>query len=292
MPSLCSPLANALQKSPESNTNPNVIEQSYGEPTGGSVAIKNTTGVHRLLQWPIIQDLLKTQSVNENYVMEMEEKKGLLRLYERGQGQSATGFNSESMKMDWQTMTRLLTSYLKNIHSLHPFLNKLQLIHMFERVGSQLNPNRAFHKATKRKHWSDAGAVSPNGSATSNALHNAREEPTGLHISSAIVLLVMALGRICEHKDHLPGPIGDTQNVSLGVNSSHPNDLTKSSPTAFLSSASTPIANVLSIDTKVSGQSVERAPGLAYFAGATNLLGNLHGENNLSYVQASLLASL
>lgn len=29
-----------LQKSPESNANPNVWEQSYGEPTDGSVAIR------------------------------------------------------------------------------------------------------------------------------------------------------------------------------------------------------------------------------------------------------------
>ena len=282
MPILRGPLANALQKSSESKTDPNVIEQSYREPTGGLVAINNTTGVHRLLQWPIIQDLLKTHSVNENYVMEMEEKEGLLRLYERGQGPSATGFNSGSMKMDWQTMTRLLTSYLKNIHSLHPFLNKLQLMHMFERVGGQYNPNGAF----------DAGAVSPNGSAASNAPRNAGDKPISLRISSAIVLLVMALGRICEHKDHLPGPIGDTQNVLLGVNSLHPNNLTKSSPTAFSSSAISPIAKALPVDTEVSGQRVERTPGLAYFAGATNLLGNLQGENNLSYLQASLLASL
>lgn len=95
------PLANALQKSSESKTNPNFIEQSYRELTSGLVAINNTTGVHRLLQWPIIQDLLKTHSVNENYMMEMEEKEGLLRLYERGKGPSATGFNSGSMKMDW-----------------------------------------------------------------------------------------------------------------------------------------------------------------------------------------------
>ena len=42
-------LAFVLQKSPESNANPNVMEQSYGEPNGGSVAIYHTTGDHRLL---------------------------------------------------------------------------------------------------------------------------------------------------------------------------------------------------------------------------------------------------
>lgn len=51
--------------------------------------------------------------------------------------------------MVWQTITCLLMSYLKNIHSLHLFLNKLQLIHIFKRVGGQYNLNGAFHKATK-----------------------------------------------------------------------------------------------------------------------------------------------
>lgn len=152
-------------------------------------------------------------------------------------------------------MTRLLTSYLKNIHSSHPFLNKLQLMHIFERVGGQYNPNGVF----------DADAISPNGSAASNAPRNTGDKPISLHISSTIVLLVMALGRIWEHKDHLPGPIGDTQNVLLGVNLLHPNNLTKASPTAFLSSASSPIAKALPIDTEVSGQRVKRTPGLAYF---------------------------
>lgn len=47
---ICGPLANALQKSLKSKTNPNFIEQSYRELTGGLVAINNITGVHKLLQ--------------------------------------------------------------------------------------------------------------------------------------------------------------------------------------------------------------------------------------------------
>lgn len=38
-----------LQKFPESDDNPKFMERSYGEPTGGLVAINHTTGGHRLL---------------------------------------------------------------------------------------------------------------------------------------------------------------------------------------------------------------------------------------------------
>lgn len=123
--SICDPLANTLQKFSEFKTNPNFIEQSYKEFTSGLVAINNTIDVHRLLQYPIIQDLLKMYLVNQNYVIELEEKERLLQLHERSQDPSTIGFNSKSMKINWQTMTRFFTSYLKNIYSLHPFLNKL-----------------------------------------------------------------------------------------------------------------------------------------------------------------------
>lgn len=46
MPSFCNPLVNALQKSPESNANLNVIEQNYGEPIVGLMAINNITGIY------------------------------------------------------------------------------------------------------------------------------------------------------------------------------------------------------------------------------------------------------
>lgn len=116
-------------------------------------------------------------------------------------------------------------------------------MHMFEKVGSQYNPNGVFN----------ANTVSPNRSVASNAPCNTEDKPISLHISSAIILLVMALGKIWKYKDHFLGLIGDTQNVFLGVNSFQPNNLTKTSPNIFLSFAFLPIAKTLSIDTEVLG---------------------------------------
>lgn len=105
-------------------------------------------------------------------------------------------------------------------------------------------------------------------------------------------MLVLTLSKICKHKNHLLRSISDTQNILLGVNLLYPNNLTEFSPTAFLSSISLLITNILSIDIKVLEQGVKRIPELAYFAEAINLLDNPHRKNNIFYIQASLLARL
>lgn len=76
----------------------------------------------------------------------------------------------------------------------------------------------------------------------------------------------MALGKIWKYKNHLLESIGDIQNVFLGVNLLYHNNLIKTFLIAFLFFASLPIANVLSIDSKVLGQRVQRISRLVYFA--------------------------
>lgn len=57
-------------------------------------------------------------------------------------------------------------------------------------------------------------------------------------------------------------------------------------------SASLLIAKAFLIDTKILRQKIEKTLKLAYFVKATNLLENLYRENNLFYIQASILVSL
>ena len=354
---------------------------SGGEGIYGSIAVDHTTGAHRLLRWPTIKALLKHRPVSEDYVLETEEKKGLLRLYGRGQGRdlfdggmggptspatSASSGRSDdtsrspaasppdvwgtvlypapvpdaklnqdhpgglnpdgTLKLDSTTMSRLFESYMSKLHILHPFLNKTRLARMFHRVSQQSNPpdlgqtrspflphavsswpETALNKPTKRKHTD-----SPN-DASSTASRNGKEQPLERRISTAIVLLVMALGKICEHKDPLPGPVPENpRDAALHTDSpfytDSPPGLTtvKPSPTPSTVSMASPIselrtnANSRRSSTDPQGyqpgyrpeRNVDVIPGLAYYARATEILGNLNGGQDLMHVQANLLASL
>jgi hypothetical protein len=356
------------------------------EASYGSIAVDHTTGAHNLVRWPSIKALLKNyRPVSEDYVMEMEEKKGLLRLYGRGQGRdtwdggtggpaspatSASSGRSEetarspaslsppdvwgtaltptiipdpksyqdhpgglnpdgTLKLDQKTMQRLLESYLNKLHILHPFLNKSRLLRMFQRVSQQANPGEtnvirsplvlygssswvgepALNKPTKRKHTESTPDTHTSAASRSSNTEQALER----RISTAIVLLVMALGKICEHKGPLPGPIKETEvlhTVQMEsprfYSDSPPNPMIKPSPTPSSVSLPSPAASEFrapmpsrrsSADPQAyfghrPEKNVDVIPGLAYFARATEILGTLIGGQDLMNVQACLLASL
>lgn len=363
----------------------------------GSIVVDHMVGAHRLLGWPTIKTLLKNlkKPISQDYVMEMEEKKGLLRLYGRGQGRdtydgaipgpaspatstpsirsddtsrspaSAStspdlwgttfgppdprlplqdhpgGLNVDgTLKLDLGTMERLRDSYLKSLHVLHPFLNKGRLTRMFARVhhytssadtGQMRSPyllhnasiwsETALNKATKRKHSTTMFAESPHDMSTSTSSRSSKDQPLERRISTAIVLLVMALGKICDHKAPLPGPVPDDprDTVSRGFQLRHEHSYSsespptvgivagiKPSPSTSSGGISSPMSDHRtapssrrsSIDQQnhalpyTPERNVDVIPGLAYFARATEILGNLNGGQDLMHVQAYLLASL
>lgn len=355
-------------------------------------AVEHTTAAHRLLCWPSIRAAFSksnTRILSDDYVMKLEEKKGLLRVYGRGEGQDAgdgghpsptgstasprsdegseilspppseglwgSGFvdppsardvgglgQDGKLEVDPPTLDKLLRLYLEHIHILHPFLDKNTLTKMVKRFSMDCNPGihskrtwfdgpksaastsfegpreLATHlpKSSKRKHsetqYQGAGTeiVSPTAPSTS-VPHFQRA------ISTAIVLLVMALGKICEWQDPLPGPVSDDGNkypiprVSsispLVPNSESSSPLSvRQSPSlstqaiSTTSAASTPGGLPLrdplfkppGEDATAGLRNVDVIPGLAYYAYATDILGNCHGGNDLSHVQANLLAAL
>ena len=367
-----------------------------------SVQNHHTTAAHRLLRWPSIKALLKGWPISDGYVMEMEERKGQLRIYGRGSGRdimdggqpgpaspstSSTSGRSDDMsrsptsppqglwgsgfgppshpearrlgyehpgglnldgtlKIDRLTMTRLLDSYLGNIHIMHPFLDKGRLVRMFDRFATRYNPSEpntlrspfvppggvlgsdlyrdpsvGFNRALKRKHSGGTASTDTNNGGSGH-IHTPASQGFERCISTAIVLLVMALGKICEHTDPLPGPLPDNPRDTLiiaprsyspspshvdspAVASVKPSPA--SSAASIPTSAPSPLSNLRhsttsrrsSIDDIVSPQAgylyeknADVIPGLAYFAHATDILGNLYGGNDLAHVQAHLLAGL
>lgn len=51
-----------------------------------SIPVEHTTAAHKLLMWPSIKSLLYPKEYDEDYVMKLEEGRGLIRVYGRGEG--------------------------------------------------------------------------------------------------------------------------------------------------------------------------------------------------------------
>ena len=257
---------------------------------------------------------------------------------------AVSGSNAEN-KLDIHpnTLKRLFNSYLETIHILHPFIEKSRLTRMIERFSLRYNKSEqtltrslfavpvtnialdalrdgsgGLYKTAKRKHSSSHYTTSAD--MNSGATRDGSEIRLEHSISTAIVLLVMALGRICEWKDDLPGPVGvqpDKQqespknlpqtNSPTGIHTvsqSPPTSLNQSPQSASYATTNPSIPSLLSgprpgtysprpsDDPSSLPRNVDVIPGLAYYAKATDILGNLHGLNDLAHVQAHLLAGL
>ena len=254
------------------------------------------------------------------------------------------GLNPDNtLKLEARTISRLLTSYLDNIHILHPFLDQRELtrtVEHFKRrhnphdtnpskvgytvpvnanLGTVREPHAILNRAQKRKH-SDGQFYGALGE--SNLTPSPMSPKVLLEKSpeTALTLLVMALGKICECRAPLPGPVPDNlkeasnhtthaYSPSGGQMDSPPPPYSqpmRHSPSASShSTASTSAPSPMSAS-RLAGSSprssvgelpsaarnVDVIPGLAYYAQATDILGNLTGFQELTYAQCCLLAGL
>lgn len=373
-----------------------------------SIPLEHTTAAHKLLRWPSIQQFVHPITKNEQYVMQGEERRGLLRVWGRGEGgdpveedplniyspgvrperddpfrgglaglvrapgpdvrrppvvEGIGGLNPDgSLKIDTSTMVRLMNSYNNHIHILHPFMDTERLTTMVCTFGDRYNTTKptqprspysvssplaagelrrdsiGLAKVGKRKRSSPLAPGSAS-SVWGTGLGGVRNPPDR-SIGSALVLLVAALGQICEHKEYLPGPVPDTVSdvesaTSAVSGAAPPPTATTTTTTTTTTTDSSPPMHVDSPPVSVkhspasshssgsnstgspqdaarmahAGRSSsleqwpgqDRAqlpinaaviPGLAYYAYATDILGNHLGGNELVHVQAGLLAGL
>ncbi|KAJ5365084.1 hypothetical protein N7517_007970 [Penicillium concentricum] len=166
---------------PTQASTPNVLDpgsqdvgtSKFGQPVGAmdpmleeqkeaegelSIPVEHTTAAHKLLMWPSIKRLLHPALYDEDYVMRLEEERGLISIY--GQGEiSFTADDSElpmgskdtrpggarpdgdgagpdadvdidefgHMKLDATTAKRYYDSYIAHMFKLHPFLMEGEL---------------------------------------------------------------------------------------------------------------------------------------------------------------------
>jgi hypothetical protein len=220
-----------------------------------SIPVEHTTAAHKLLMWPSIKRLLNAE-YDEDYVMRLEEQRGLISVYGQGEisytaddtllptpplpnddggyseklsnpdgtskilsSTSSTDADAEIdrfglLKLDGKTAHRYFQSYLNRMHKLHPFLWQQELEMKVDafircycpRTSSPSSEPNTLCRDKKRKR-SDEDLEGVRG--TSADLGSAPRPRVGRNIDNAIVLLIFALGAICEHKSPLPGPIMD-----------------------------------------------------------------------------------
>ena len=355
-----------MQQIPQNNNqsfNSNKVDEETGEvELKYSMPPKHTTAVHNLMEWPSVRALIpRTQSTT--YVMDLENSRGILRLYGCGEGEdkgdghegapspansssseggrrideesssatpagvwgngqlptqplSSEGYTAREhpgglspnggLMLDTSVVERLFRSYMDNIHILHPFLEPKvirSMIHTFKRKYSwDVKTPRPTIGAKRKREMADSPSSVEEFAATHQQVRpqTSQSPPSAViehSVANAIVLLVLALGKVCEHKEPIPGPANP---AAIPTSTPHWNDLpgklsasTPASPYGgpMEMNGVTP-AMMVSSPANPSGKNMDVIPGLAYFSKAADILGEFPGAADVSHIQANLLAGL
>lgn len=215
------------------------------------------------------------------------------------------------LMLDSQAVDTYFRSYMDNMHILHPFLEPKvlrQMIHTFKKKYSwDFGPKHAIvgskrkREATDSPTPTDAEDMGPHqnriaGRANNSAVNSANIEHS---VANAIVLLVIALGRVCAYRQPLPGPASTSAMHTSTPHSMHwtMSDLPfpKSAPTSPFSNQLHLNGNntmAVSSPSNPQGKNMDVIPGLSYYAVAADILGELPGGVDVSHIQANLLAGL
>ncbi|KAF7595061.1 hypothetical protein BBP40_007464 [Aspergillus hancockii] len=87
-------IATIQDQVPETTETPTEQVVPTGEDGELSIPVEHTTAAHKLLLWPSIRKLLYPREYDEDYVMKLEEQRGLIRVYGRGEGDETSEDNS------------------------------------------------------------------------------------------------------------------------------------------------------------------------------------------------------
>ncbi|KAJ6171531.1 hypothetical protein N7470_000598 [Penicillium chermesinum] len=304
-----------------------------------SIPVEHTTAAHKLLMWPSIKSLIRHPGYDEDYVMQLEKDRPIISAFGEGESSFSSGFLLWAMarnrmaenktletpgtvlpdgllpepevdddnwpSLPYNTAKRYYDCYMSKMHTLHPFLDQPSLWQTFidytrrHCTGYPLPPN---------------GYGSP------------KDE---MSIDNAIILLVFALGAICETPDPLPGLMGpldyrkqyipgppqprkpEPNGIQAANRVPSPTNSDSALPTGTSFYTRIPSTNhsfPVRIEPTPPRKSMSNGaactegsgrpknyrviPGLFLFGYATMILGTLQGVGTLKSVQARLLAGL
>ncbi|KAK5115511.1 hypothetical protein LTR62_001170 [Meristemomyces frigidus] len=233
----------------------------------------------------------------------------------------------KSLDLDPKTIRELHESYMKNIHVMHPFLDKQRLKQMLDIFIRQCTNAPPKSRTNFVAHMDEDGRAAKRQRANGPSINSSQgyESGSGSPLTerspgNAVVYLVLALGKICMHREYLPGVANSSKlntNATIAHQLSAVHAYESSSPLSThmsikpspKSQNSTP-ANAQptpptdlptnhhsrsrrhSTDSNQGAQNLDIIPGLAYYAKATEILGDQADGNDLVHAQMFLLAGL
>lgn len=344
----------------------------------------HTTGTGNLLMWPAIHELVSHLLIENDikypktYPLGIEENRGLLHLYGRGEGSKKksggkevpndfgllTSIHSEDvapspssnnewghmdamdpapyspqntpptpdaktptrkaiggLRFDHDHVWKLVQSYKDNMQIMHPiilpndldaliknFLESLPTVYVTKTarpppIAGFAAKHEIVGEKRKREDTDD-------GSDPLKATHQKRHAPSR-HISTAVVLCILALGEICLHKERIPDIFPTSGEMQgSGSFSSQPYG-SQGSPASRNGVPPSPVQGTPpSITSHPSGsrrasfqgsagstpgplrKNIDVIPGLQYLANATDILGNQMGGVSIWHVYANILTGL
>lgn len=238
-----------------------------------------------------------------------------------------------NLDLDQSTINSLWESYVKHMHVMHPFLDKARTCKLISDFISRYCPNKNRMQSRSTFAVGNGESYRPIKRQRSNGSTESQGIPpevvtkhfidTERSPSNAVIFLVLALGKICAHKEPLPGPARDhvmnanevlahqlsgkpglngrslmSMDVkpSLGPPKLTPNRL--HTPPGF--SDEDPCMGYRSRRSSFDGstpstqtaKNMDVIPGIAYYARAAEILGDQGDGNDLIHAQMFLLAGL
>lgn len=210
-----------------------------------------------------------------------------------------------SPPFDETTVRHLAKVYMETLNIMHPIITKYgleQLIKLFLKEIAAKNKTRKEGNivAGYAGHGGKRKRDSP-----STIVASADDIRLPYTMSTATMLLILALGKICDHKQPIPAPpdapdapaVASPQSITWSQSPSpaqRPAKLPHRRTTLPPPSPGLPAHDSSSEKPRYPNdvRNVDVIPGLAYFALAANILGDHEGEYNLQMVHACLLAAL
>ncbi|EXJ63224.1 hypothetical protein A1O7_03671 [Cladophialophora yegresii CBS 114405] len=204
------------------------------------------------------------------------------------------------LMLDSDAVDKYFRSFMDNMHILHPFLEPKVLrgmVHAFKKKYSwdyRATQQVAAIGNKRKRETTDSPKSIDDYNRQPTKVFNASQVPSIEHsIKNAIVLLVVALGKVCAHREPLPGPASTAAMRTSTPHSALYSDLPlpASAPTSPYNNQAT-LNGTVSSPANPQGKNMDIIPGLAYFAKAADILGELPGGADVSHIQAYLLAGL
>nr|OQO17415.1 hypothetical protein B0A51_15582 [Rachicladosporium sp. CCFEE 5018] len=247
----------------------------------------------------------------------------------RSQPYPAGGLKPDgTLDLDATTIDALYNSYVKHMHIMHPFLDEKGTKELVRKFSARYSPGRSRLQGSQfvggiggNESDRPLKRQRSNGPSATSESYPTRVVQTERSPGNAIVYLVLALGKICSHKEQLPGVVQDRvleSNQVLahsitgnpGFADSSPMSMnikpSPSSPNLTPNNLATPPAHEngaraearsrrSSIDgapSSTSPRNMDVIPGMAYYAKAAEILGDQADGNDLIHAQMFLLAGL